>query len=113
MKVSRINSEVPWMPAIMEGGEAPAPDDLTAPYSPYGQIRNLLMGYRPGLGVGGYQGSATPMSLEYTLARMLGLSGASAGLDREKYGGGKGLTLLDTVASTLGEADERMHGSMS
>ncbi|PDQ36469.1 MAG: hypothetical protein B5766_00525 [Candidatus Lumbricidophila eiseniae] len=113
MKVSRINSEVPWMPAIMEGGEAAALDDLTAAYSPYGQIRNLLMVYRPGIGIGGYQGSATPMSLDYTLARMLGLSGASAGLDREIYGGGKGLTLFDTVASTLGEAVERMLGSMS
>ncbi|GAA1276216.1 YcaO-like family protein [Arthrobacter pascens] len=113
MRVDEYNSRVPWIPPRMAGHDADALRDLTAVYSPFGQIRNLLMVLRPGIGIGGYQGSATPMSLDHTLSRMLGLSGASAGLDREIYGGGKGLTLFDTVASTLGEGVERMLGSLS
>lgn len=35
------------------------------------------------------------------------------GLDREIYGGGKGLVLSDSVASSLGEAVERMLGAFS
>ncbi|WP_169775324.1 YcaO-like family protein [Streptomonospora alba] len=44
---------------------------------------------------------------------MLGMPGVSAGLDRDIYGGGKGLLLSGSVASSLGEAVERMLGSFS
>lgn len=113
VKVTQLNSTTPWIPPVMPINEANALHDLTSVYSPFGAIRNLLMVFRPGVGIGGYQGSATPMSLDHSLSRMLGLSGSSAGLDREIYGGGKGLTLFDTVASSLGEAVERMLGSLS
>ncbi|MFV4913883.1 YcaO-like family protein [Microbacterium lacticum] len=113
MKVTQLNSTTPWIPPVMSAHGSDALKDLTSVYSPFGAIRNLLMVFRPGIGIGGYQGSATPMSLDHSLSRMLGLSGASPGLDREIYGGGKGLTLFDTVASSLGEAVERMLGSLS
>ncbi|WP_314145871.1 YcaO-like family protein [uncultured Leifsonia sp.] len=113
MKAIQLNTSIPWMPPAMTAHEADALRDMAAAYSPFGQIRNVLMVLRPGIGTGGYQGSATPMSLDHTLSRMLGLSGASAGLDKEIYGGGKGLSLFEAVASSLGEAVERMLGSLS
>ena len=73
----------------------------------------MLTSFRSSVGPYGYQGSATPMSLDHQLRRMLGMSGISAGLDRDIYGGGKGLIFADSVASSLGEAVERMLGSFS
>jgi ribosomal protein S12 methylthiotransferase accessory factor len=113
LTVDHFNAGIPWVPARMTADAADALQDLGAVYSPFGQVRNVLMVLRPGVGIGGYQGSATPMSLDYVLSRMLGLSGTSAGLDREIYGGGKGLGLFDAVASSLGEAVERMLGSLT
>jgi len=88
-------------------------DDLMRAYSPYGQVRTISAPFRPGIGIGGYSGAADPFSLDHVLARQLGLTGFQAGLDRQIYGGGKGLELYDMVASSVGEAVERMLGSFA
>ncbi|WP_167143958.1 YcaO-like family protein [Canibacter zhoujuaniae] len=82
-------------------------------YSPFGEVRTVLTSLRPGIGFNGYQGSATAMSLDHTLRRLIGLPALPTGLDRDIYGGGKGLTLEDAILSSLGEAIERMIGSFS
>ncbi|WP_441438894.1 YcaO-like family protein [Brevibacterium aurantiacum] len=108
-----INHSIPWAPAYSSGERGRGLDELLTVYSPFGAIRNVLTSFRSSVGPYGYQGSATPMSLDHQLRRMLGMSGISAGLDRDIYGGGKGLNFGDSVASSLGEAVERMLGSFS
>lgn len=108
-----INHSLPWAPAHNTGERARGLEELLTVYSPFGAIRNVLTSFRSSVGPYGYQGSATPMSLDHQLRRMLGMSGISAGLDRDIYGGGKGLIFADSVASSLGEAVERMLGSFS
>ncbi|NOJ58890.1 YcaO-like family protein [Arthrobacter sp. 260] len=113
MKHTVYNHEIPWAPVAQSHERDAALQDMLAVYSPFGQIRNVLTTFRSGLGTGGFQGSASPFSLDHTFRRMLGLGALNAGLDRDIYGGGKGLTLFDSVASSLGEAIERMLGSFS
>lgn len=113
MKVTTYNHSLPWAPARSTGEETAALHDMLSVYSPFGQIRNVLTTLKSGVGTGGYQGSAQPFSLDHTFRRMLALSALSTGLDRDIYGGGKGLTLFNSVASSLGEAIERMLGAFS
>ena len=82
-------------------------------YSPFGEVRTVLTSLRPGIGFNGYQGSATAMSLDHVLQRIIGLPALPSGRDKDIYGGGKGLTLEDSVLSSLGEAIERMIGAFS
>lgn len=110
---SVVNHRIPFAPAAMDALGYRAFDDMLRAYSPFGQLRTLLTLFRPGVGIGGYSGSAESFSLDYVMARSLGLSGFNAGLDRQVYGGGKGLALFDMVASTAGEAVERMLGSFA
>ena len=108
-----INTKIPWAPAESSAENVRALDEMLSMYSPFGAIRNVLTTFRSGIGPGGFQGTATPMSLDHALRRMLGMSALAAGLDRDIYGGGKGLALSDSVASSLGEAVERMLGAYS
>ncbi|MDJ0312187.1 YcaO-like family protein [Arthrobacter sp. H35-D1] len=113
MKHTVYNHSVTWAPPSQDSDRSAALQEMLDVYSPFGQIRNVLTTFRSGLGTGGYQGSAAPFSLDHTFRRMLGLGALNAGLDRDIYGGGKGLALFDSVASSLGEAIERMLGSFS
>lgn len=107
------NQALPWSQARSEIESFRGLTDMMDVYSPFGQIRTVLCSFKSGMGIGGYQGTAVPLSLDHTLSRMLGISALSVGLDREIYGGGKGLNLSDSVASSLGEAVERMLGIFS
>lgn len=113
MKHTIYNRSVPWAPAHSTLEQHSALEEMLDVYSPFGAVRSVLTTLRSGGGTGGYQGSASPFSLDHTFRRMLGLGALNAGLDRDIYGGGKGLTLFDSVASSLGEAIERMLGSFS
>jgi len=113
MKHTVYNRSIPWAPFAQDAAKETALEEMLSVYSPFGQVRNVLTTFRSGVGSGGFQGSATPFSLDHAFRRMLGLGALNAGLDRDIYGGGKGLTLFDSVASSLGEAIERMLGSFS
>ncbi|MBD2760686.1 YcaO-like family protein [Yimella sp. cx-573] len=113
LKVRHYNREVPWLPATSSGAEQAGIEEMLNVYSPFGEIRTVMTALRPGLACDGYQGSATPMSLDHIFRRMVGLPGLNTGLDRDIYGGGKGLNISDSVLSSLGEAIERMLGSFS
>lgn len=113
MKETIYNHSIPWADATWSGAGYAGLMEMLDSYSPFGQIRNVLCSFTSGIGVAGYQGSATPLSLDHVFRRIMGLSSLSVGLDREIYGGGKGLTLSDSVASSLGEAVERMTGAFS
>lgn len=113
VRTATINHRVPFAPPRMDGPNAAGFEDMLRSYSPFGQLRTLLTLYRPGMGIGGYSGSAESFSIDHMMARSLGLSGFNAGLDRQLYGGGKGLGVFDMVASTAGEAVERMLGSFA
>lgn len=107
------NHTLPWAPASASAASARGLDEMLDVYSPFGQIRNVLCSFRSGVGIAGYQGSAAPLSLDHVFRRIMGMGSLAAGLDREIYGGGKGLQLSDSVASSLGEAVERMLGAFS
>lgn len=113
LSVTHYNRDIPWLDMKTTGEEQSAIEEMLNIYSPFGEIRTVMAALRPGLGVDGYQGSATPMSLDHALRRLIGLSGLRLGLDRDIYGGGKGLTLNDSALSSLGEAIERMLGAFS
>lgn len=113
LKHTVYNRTVPWAPPTLSAEKYAALEEMLEVYSPFGSVRSVLTTFRSGGGTGGYQGSASPFSLDHTFRRMLGLGALNAGLDRDIYGGGKGLTLFDSVASSLGEAIERMLGSFS
>ena len=113
LQVTHYNRDVPWLNARIREDEYLSIQEMLDVYSPFGEIRTVLTALRAGLGVNGYQGSASPMSLDHVLRRIIGLPGLSTGLDRDIYGGGKGLTLHDSAMSSLGEAIERMLGSFS
>src|SRR5690625_1705241 len=107
------NHHLPWAPARASSSSHRGLQEMLDVYSPFGQVRNVLTSFRSGIGIGGYQGSAAPLSLDHTFRRIMGMGSLSVGLDREIYGGGKGLELSDSVASSLGEAVERMLGAFS
>jgi ribosomal protein S12 methylthiotransferase accessory factor len=113
LQVTHYNRDVPWLNARIPEDEHLSIQEMLDVYSPFGEIRTVLTALRAGLGVNGYQGSASPMSLDHVFRRIIGLPGLSTGLDRDIYGGGKGLTLHDSAMSSLGEAIERMLGSFS
>ncbi|APF40851.1 YcaO-like family protein [Neomicrococcus aestuarii] len=113
LKTTFYNQSVPWLPVKSTRAEYDSMQEMLKVYSPFGEIRTVMTSLRPGIGVDGYQGSATPMSLDHVFRRMIGLPGLDTGLDRDIYGGGKGLTIADSVLSSLGEAIERMLGSFS
>lgn len=113
LRITSYNREIPWLGPSHSEEEQRSIEDMLSTYSPFGEIRTVLTSLRPGIGFDGYQGSATAMSLDHTLQRMIGLPALPAELDRDIYGGGKGLTLEDSVLSSLGEAIERMIGVFS
>ncbi|MGC3955709.1 MAG: YcaO-like family protein [Propionicimonas sp.] len=107
------NHGLAWAPPQSSGASHLGLMEMLDHYSPFGQIRNVLCSFRSGVGMGGYQGSAAPLSLDHVFRRITGMGALKVGLDREIYGGGKGLVLADSVASSLGEAVERMLGAFS
>lgn len=107
------NHSLPWAPARAGLASHRGLHEMLDVYSPFGQVRNVLCSFRSGIGIGGFQGSAAPLSLDHVFRRIMGMGSLSVGLDREIYGGGKGLVLSDSVASSLGEAVERMLGAFS
>lgn len=107
------NHGLPWAPEQSTLASHRGLEEMLDHYSPFGQIRNVLCSFRSGVGMGGFQGSAAPLSLDHLFRRIMGMSALKVGLDREIYGGGKGLVLSDSVASSLGEAVERMLGAFS
>lgn len=113
VRVTHLNRDIPWLPVSLSADESGSITEMLDSYSPFGEIRTVMTALRPGLGVDGYQGSATPMSLDHAFRRMVGLPALRTGLDRDIYGGGKGLTMADSILSSLGEAIERMLGSFS
>ena len=113
LRDTHYNRDVPWLRLRTSGTEQAAIREMLDVYSPFGEIRTVMTALRPGVGFDGYQGSATPMSLDHVFRRLIGLPGLNTGLDRDIYGGGKGLTLHDSTLSSLGEAIERMLGSFS
>lgn len=108
-----INNDMPFNRHITSSADGLAFDDLLRSYTPYGAVGTISVPFRPGVGVGGYSGSADPYSLDHAISRQLELSGFQAGLDRQIYGGGKGLDLYGTLGSSIGEAVERMLGSFA
>lgn len=113
MTKTTINHSMPFGPHIARDGAGEAFADLLRAYTPFGPVRTITAPFRPGIGVGGYSGAADPFSLDHAMSRQIGLSGFQAGLDRQIYGGGKGLDLYHTLGSSLGEAVERMLGSFA
>ena len=107
------NHGLPWAPDRSSLASHQGLAEMLDHYSPFGQIRNVLCSFRSGVGMGGLQGSAAPLSLDHLFRRIMGMGALKVGLDREIYGGGKGLVLADSVASSLGEAVERMLGAFS
>lgn len=104
LETKEYNRDIPWLRVEHESSVWRSIDDMLDAYSPFGEVRTILTSLRPEIGFNGYQGSATPMSLDHILRRIIGLPALPSGLDREIYGGGKGLTLEDAVLSSLGEA---------
>lgn len=113
MRERVYNHAYPWASASSERNSHLGLTEMLDAYSPFGPIRNVLCSFRSGVGIGGFQGSASPLSLDHTFRRIMGMSSLGVGLDREIYGGGKGLTLADSVSASLGEAVERMLGAFS
>lgn len=113
LSITDYNRDIPWLGISHTEREWLAVMDMLEAYSPFGEIRTVLTSFRPGIGTNGYQGSATAMSLDHVLQRIIGLPALPSGLDKDIYGGGKGLTLEDSVLSSLGEAIERMIGAFS
>lgn len=113
LRATYYNKDIPWLEPTLTEESHYAVSDMLDCYSPFGEIRTVTTTLRAGIGTDGYQGSATPMSLDHVFRRMLGLPALNVGLDRDIYGGGKGLTLCDSVLSSLGEAIERMLGAFS
>lgn len=87
--------------------------DMLNSYSPFGDVRTVLTSLHPGIGFDGYQGSATALSLDHVLRRLIDLPALPSGLDKDIYGGGTDLTLEDSVLTSLDEAIERMIGAFS
>lgn len=106
-----VNNQFPFAAHLSSRSAGEAFHDLMRVYTPYGPVKTITAPFRPGLGVGGYSGAADPFSLDYSIARQLESSGFQAGLDRQIYGGGKGMDLYGAMGSSLGEAVERMLGS--
>lgn len=113
LDITEYNRDVPWLGVKHSRDSWLSIADMLASYSPFGEVRTVLTSLRPGIGFDGYQGSATAMSLDHALRRIIGLPALPSGLDNDIYGGGKGLTLEDSVLSSLGEAIERMIGAFS
>lgn len=113
LNITEYNRDIPWLGISHTDHEWYSINDMLDAYSPFGEVRTVLTSLRPGIGFNGYQGSATAMSLDHVLRRIIGLPALPSGLDRDIYGGGKGLTLEDSVLSSLGEAIERMIGAFS
>ena len=113
LSVTRYNRDIAWLGPEMPEENWDSVREMLDVYSPFGEVRTVLTSLRPGIGFDGYQGSATAMSMDHALQRIIGLPALPAGLDRDLYGGGKGLTLEDSVLSSLGEAIERMIGAFS
>lgn len=113
LNATLINHTTPFSRHESDLEQGRAFNDMLRSYSPYGPVRTIAAPFRPGLGVGGYSGAADPYSLDYAISRQLELSGFQAGLDRQIYGGGKGLDLYSTIGSSVGEAVERMLGSFA
>lgn len=113
IRMTHINRDVPWLRSRLGDEEYAGTREMLGAYSPFGEIRTVMTSLRAGIGTDGYQGSATPMSLDHVFRRIIGLPALATGLDRDIYGGGKGLSLHDSAMSSLGEGIERMLGSFS
>ena len=106
LNITEYNRDVPWLGISHTDHEWHSINDMLDAYSPFGEVRTVLTSLRPGIGFNGYQGSATAMSLDHVLRRVIGLPALPSGLDRDIYGGGKGLTLRIVVTRRSNRAHD-------
>ncbi|MFV0375205.1 YcaO-like family protein [Microbacterium sp.] len=108
------NRQTPWAPFVADAHAHAALEEMLAVYTARSVPCEACSPPSAPAGAPAASRARPPrISLDHTFRRMLGLGALNAGLDRDIYGGGKGLTLFDSVASSLGEAIERMLGSFS
>lgn len=110
---TNVNHNYPMGPHLQRDPEGSAFEDIMSAYSPFAQLQTLTTMFRVAWGTKGYMGSGESYSLDHLLSRTFELSGFSARLDRQMYGGGKGITPTNMLLSTAGEAVERMLGSLA
>ncbi|WP_197287602.1 YcaO-like family protein [Streptomyces apocyni] len=82
-------------------------------YHPHGPLRTFTTYFRSGLGKPMYVAHGQYFDLDHAMGRLLGLPGLNTGFGGQVYGGGKGHDLFGTTASSVGEAVERVLGSLA
>ncbi|UYQ60642.1 YcaO-like family protein [Streptomyces peucetius] len=82
-------------------------------YHPHGPLRTFTTYFRSGLGKPMYVAHGQYFDLDHVMSRLLELPGLSTGFGGQVYGGGKGHDLFGTTASSVGEAVERVLGSLA
>jgi ribosomal protein S12 methylthiotransferase accessory factor len=82
-------------------------------YHPHGPLRAFTTYFRSGSGKPMYVAHGQYFDLDHVLGRILGVPGLSTGFGSQVYGGGKGHDLFGTTASSVGEAVERVLGSLA
>ncbi|MDY7095517.1 MAG: YcaO-like family protein, partial [Acidobacteriota bacterium] len=88
-------------------------EDLLSLYSPRGPLRKVVTYFGPAGGMPIHVGHSEYYDFDYMLRRMTGLSALDSGLSQSLFAGGKGDDIPHMFVSSLGEAVERVLGSLA
>ena len=108
-----VNHADPLMKPRLSTVEFEAIHEVLAYYHPQGPLRAFTTYFRPGTGKPMYVAHGQYFDLDHVLGRLIGTPGLSTGFGTQIYGGGKGHDMFGTVASSIGEAVERVLGSLA
>ena len=108
-----LNHSDPLLRPSLSDTEFGAIKEVLDYYHPHGPLRAFTTYFRSGLGKPMYVAHGQYFDLDHVLGRILGVPGLSTGFGSQVYGGGKGHDLFGTTASSVGEAVERVLGSLA
>lgn len=107
-----VNSHLEAFFHQMNQDEGEGLQDLLSFYSPRGPFRKVVSYFGPAGGMPIHVGHSEYFDFDYMLRRLTGLSALDSGLSRSIFAGGKGGSIPNMVVSSLGEAVERILGSL-
>jgi ribosomal protein S12 methylthiotransferase accessory factor len=102
------------LPLHLDERSRRAIDDLLVRYNPLGgPVRKVTTYLRPTATLPIYAGDADYYDFDHVVQRITGLSSAVTGVQRNLFGGGKGLSVSDMFVGSLAEVVERALGGLA
>ena len=113
LRSQSVNNGSELLPYLVSSGHRVAIDELTAQLNPStGPVTRIVSYFGADGQLHVCSGHAEQYDLNHVLARLLGVPSLDTGVGTNVHGGGKGFLLSDMFLSSLGEAVERIVGTL-